>query len=68
MNKQAKAPVYVVFDAEDKEIARYTPTKAQLEKAAKPKMDCLEIPCPPGFDENVTCWKCKIRPPADPTG
>src|SRR5215470_12350198 len=48
-----RKPVYVVFDAEGKEIARYTPTSAQLAKAAKPKMDCFEISCPSSFDENV---------------
>ncbi len=24
-----------------------------------PKMDCVQINCPPTWGSNVTCWKCK---------
>jgi hypothetical protein len=49
-----KRKVYVLFDDKGNQFAKFRTTSP---RGARPKIDCVQIPCPQTFDAEVTCWK-----------
>ena len=56
VTKQVVPPnkTFTLFDKKGKQLMSLKPSQS-----IPSTLQCVQVPCPPNFDERVVCWKCE---------